>query len=602
MDRLRAILRELEQAEHDLLQLRKHEQESTVRLFWWGIAAPLGALVLTLAVLYYLIRRRQAQAQVLHLSEERFRLFAERVVDYAIIMLDSKGQITSWSAGAQRIKGYDYAEVIGRHFALFYPPEDVRSAKAERELEEAAAKGSVEDQGWRIRKDGSRFWAHVVITAIHDEAGVLCGFGEVTQDLTDRKQAEEELHNEVGERRRIEAQLKELNQTLEQRVAERTSDLVALNQALGSETEERKRAQSETVDAKQRLTGIIDSAMDAIITIDEKQRIVLFNAAAEVLFGCPQAQALGAPLVWFIPKRFRESHTAHVERFGRTGVSSRRMGAQRIVMGLRQNGREFPIEASISQIEQNGEKFYTVILRDVTERVMAEESLRESQQELHELASSAQAAREQEKSRIARELHDELGQLLTSLKMDLESLKATIAREDHMALAEGMETLLNTTVAATRRIASDLRPLMLDDLGLVPAAEWLVQNFRQRTGIECGLTVVPTDLDLQDPHATAIYRILQESLTNVAKHAHAAFVEVTIEQSSSDLLLTIRDNGRGFHPKDPRKPNSFGLVGLRERVFFLGGSVVIESEPGNGTTIRARIPFAPGSAVPIGQN
>src|SRR6185437_13594374 len=124
-----------------------------------------------------------------------------------------------------------------------------------------------------------------------------------------------------------------------------------------------------------RLRGILDSAMDAIITVDSRQHVVLFNSAAEEVFGCPRDQAIGAPLSWFIPERFRHAHPQLVRRFGKTGISSRRMGAQRIVMGLRRNGEEFPIEASISQIDQNGKKFYTVILRDVTERVMAEEKL-----------------------------------------------------------------------------------------------------------------------------------------------------------------------------------------------------------------------------------
>jgi len=354
----------------------------------------------------------------------------------------------------------------------------------------------------------------------------------------------------------------------------------------------RRQAQAKAlhVELQQRLTGIIDSAMDAVITIDDEQRIVLFNGAAEALFGWPRAEALGASIALLIPNRFRGGHALHVERFGRTGVTARRMGTQRIVMGARRNGEEFPIEASISQVEQGGKRFYTVILRDVTDRVLAEDRLRESQEELHEIASSAQAAREQEKSRISRELHDELGQLLTALKMDLSSLRATLVEEAQLARVEAMEGLLATTVTATRRISSDLRPLVLDDLGLVPAAEWLVQHFKQRTGTVCRLTVEPPDLDLQDPQATAVYRILQESLTNVAKHAQARSVEVNIRRDNDGIRLTIHDDGRGFRPRDPRKPLSFGLVGLRERVYFLEGSVEIESEPGEGTTIRARIP------------
>ena len=525
--------------------------------------------------------------------EARFKLLAENVVDYAIFMLDGQGYVASWSAGGERIKGYQPEEIIGRHFSVFYVPEDVQSGKPERELREAAAAGRIEDEGWRVRKDGSRFRAFVVITALRDGSGVLRGFAKVTRDVTELKRAEEELQTEVAERRRVEQELKELNQTLERRVAERTADLQALNEALRAEQAVRERAEAELSSARQRLAGIIESAMDAVITIDERQEVVLFNAAAESLFGCPRAEAIGAPLARFIPGRFQAAHAAHVEQFGRAGVTSRRMGSQRIVMGLRSHGGEFPIEASISQIDQSGKKFYTVILRDVSERVLAERKLRESQEELHQLASSAQTAREQEKGRLARELHDELGQLITSLKIDLSFLKSDSPSPSQRAKIGAMEGLLDAIVAASRRIASDLRPLMLDDLGLVPAAEWLVQNFQQRTGIDCDLTVDPPDLDLHDPHATAIYRILQESLTNVAKHAQATVVKVSVELDNDEIALTIRDNGRGFRLTDPRRPTSFGLVGLRERAYFLGGIVVIESEPGKGTAICARIPAAP---------
>ena len=140
------------------------------------------------------------------------------------------------------------------------------------------------------------------------------------------------------------------------------------------------------------MRGILDSAMDAIITVDAAQHVVLFNAAAEAMFGCPRQEALGAPLAWFIPERFRGVHAEHVRHFGETGTASRRMGALRIVTGLRRNGEEFPIDASISQLDESGGKFYTVILRDVSERVRIEEALRRSKEELRELGAAAHDA------------------------------------------------------------------------------------------------------------------------------------------------------------------------------------------------------------------
>jgi signal transduction histidine kinase len=262
-------------------------------------------------------------------------------------------------------------------------------------------------------------------------------------------------------------------------------------------------------------------------------------------------------------------------------------------VGLRANGEEFPLEASISQHDESGRRFFTAIVRDVTERVRADADLRRSRDELRELAAAAISVREQEKSRVARELHDELAQALTALKMDVNWLKERLPAEAATLAPklESMQTMLDTTVKATRRISSDLRPLMLDDLGLIPAAEWLVNNFTQRHGIECEFTADPPDLELQDPHATAIFRILQESLTNVARHARASRVNITLDNADGEITLRVRDDGCGFAVSDPRKPNSYGLVGLRERAYLLDGNITLDTAPGKGTLIEVCIPL-----------
>jgi signal transduction histidine kinase len=301
-----------------------------------------------------------------------------------------------------------------------------------------------------------------------------------------------------------------------------------------------------------------------------------------------------------MPEAMRGSHREHVRRFGATGSTARRMGDQTVLTGRRAGGEIFPIEASISQHSEDGRRFFTVILRDVTERVRAGAELRRSRDELRELASAAISVREQEKSRVARELHDELAQALTALKMDVNWLKERLpsGAEALSPKLESMQNMLDTTVKATRRISSDLRPLMLDDLGLIPATEWLVNNFTERSGIACEFAVDPPDLELQDPHATAIFRILQESLTNVVRHARATRVNITLDASNDELALRVRDNGCGFAAGDPRKPNSYGLVGLRERAYLLDGDIKIDTAPGNGTVIEVCIPWrkAPSAA------
>ncbi|HWP11295.1 MAG TPA: PAS domain S-box protein [Ramlibacter sp.] len=347
---------------------------------------------------------------------------------------------------------------------------------------------------------------------------------------------------------------------------------------------ERLQAEERHTRLAARLSGLLDSAMDAIITMDEQQRIVMYNRAAERIFGWTGEEALGAPLDKLMPERYRGSHGAHVRRFDRTGTTSRRMGDGTVLHGQRANGEEFPMEASISQLDTAEGKIFTVILRDITERVRA-------QDELSSFAAEAHALREGEKSRIARELHDELAQSLTALKMDTIWLRDNAPAEPEKAVAKlaDMVSMLDTTVAATRRIAADLRPLLLDDLGLAPAIEWLAHTFTQRTGVPCEVAV-DEELELQEPYATAVFRIVQESLANVGKHARASEAGVVITHTGQAVVLEVRDNGQGFSTVAPRKPHSLGLMGLRERAQLLKGTVEIDSQPGKGTRIQVLIP------------
>jgi PAS domain S-box-containing protein len=341
-----------------------------------------------------------------------------------------------------------------------------------------------------------------------------------------------------------------------------------------------------------RLAAIVDSAMDAVITVDEAQKIVLFNRAAEQVFRCRRDAAIGGPLERFIPQRFRGAHRGHVEHFGRTGVTSRRMGDVTTLWALRADGDEFPIEASISQSGGAGAKFYTVILRDITLRKQHEDALRESQRELRELSARVLEAREEEKTHIARELHDELGQLLTALKMDLGWLRERLPEGSEIAArAAEMGGLLDRTVHSTRRISADLRPLMLDDLGLADAATWLVDDFAKRSGVACKIDVSEQLPDLSKTVATTVYRAIQESLTNIARHAGAKNAWVVLGVEDSTMQVEVEDDGRGIGPEDLAKSRSLGLKGMRERIAFLGGSFEIARAPRGGTRLTLRVPL-----------
>jgi len=358
-----------------------------------------------------------------------------------------------------------------------------------------------------------------------------------------------------------------------------------------------KRAALLAHESEAQLSAIVESAMDAIITVDSEQKIVLFNRAAEQVFRCRREEALGGTIERFLPVRFRAPHRGHIERFAHTGVTSRRMGDATTLSAIRADAsEEFPIEASISQTEVDGKHYYTVILRDITARKQAEDQLTRQQNELRELSAQVFEAREEEKTLIARELHDELGQLLTAMKMDLSWLRERLPGADPAleAKARQMNEVLDQTVGSVRRIAADLRPLMLDDLGLGDAAGWLVEDFARRSGVECRIDLPPAEQleALGRDTAIAVYRVLQEALTNIARHSGAKRAWAMLEAGGGALLLEIEDDGRGISADEMAKSRSLGIKGMRERVLYLGGTLEVSRAPRGGTRVRARVPLS----------
>ncbi len=357
---------------------------------------------------------------------------------------------------------------------------------------------------------------------------------------------------------------------------------------------ERLRAERALSSSEARLQVVLDTAMDAIITVDETQHIVRFNDAAESIFGWSREQVTGAPLEMLIPEQFRRGHARHVEEFGRSGVARRQMDGYRTVEALHRSGEVFKINAAISQITEAGRKFYTVVLRDMTRQISTETALASFQAKLRKLAMVSNTINEQEKRRISRELHDELGQVMTALKMD------AVWLQTHLPAGQGalarklveMQGTLDGAMTSMRRIAANLRPFILDDLGFVAAAGSLVERFRDSTGIDCRFDIAEADLDLPEPYATEFFRVLQEALTNIAKHAEATLAEISIARTKGQVRLTVRDNGKGFSGTAPAKPETFGLVGLRERAYLIRGRLSIDSAPGRGTLIELRAPIA----------
>ncbi|MEB0139349.1 MULTISPECIES: MASE3 domain-containing protein [unclassified Undibacterium] len=346
---------------------------------------------------------------------------------------------------------------------------------------------------------------------------------------------------------------------------------------------------------RERLSRMIDTAIDGIITVDDQQNIVLVNPAAAFIFGYTVEALTGSSLDRLIPPRHRHTHADHVQQFGAAGVTRRKMGTHFedfYVTGCRADGKEFPLEASIAHQLEDGKRYYTVIFRDVSERKIAKEKMAAYHDQLSLLSSTLQTIREEERKHIARELHDDLGQLLAALRMDLSLLQ----RDQQLTSRSGqtihsMDQLILTAITTLRRIATDLRPRALDEGGLYFALQSLRKDFTQRHGIECELIADEEQLTLDDAHSTAIFRIVQESLTNVVRHAMASEVRIEFERTPSKLEFSISDNGKGIDEGDMRKTQSFGLVGMRERVKAMQGEFQINSRGSDGTSLRISLPM-----------
>jgi signal transduction histidine kinase len=233
----------------------------------------------------------------------------------------------------------------------------------------------------------------------------------------------------------------------------------------------------------------------------------------------------------------------------------------------------------------------------MTERKQIEEELRASREQLRGLSQHLHAAREEERRRIAREIHDELGGALTGLKMDISALRkvaqptSALVREKTDSIFESIDAIIKNI----RRIATELRPSLLDEFGLAAALEWQLQEFEARSGIRCRLHLPPQEIRLPPDAATAVFRVFQETLTNVARHSHATEVEVRVENLSDCVTLQVRDNGRGISHGEIHGRRSLGLLGMHERVRALAGMLEIEGTPGVGTAVVMRIPAGAGT-------
>jgi PAS domain S-box-containing protein len=263
------------------------------------------------------------------------------------------------------------------------------------------------------------------------------------------------------------------------------------------------------------------------------------------------------------------------------------------VMQIRKDKRLIPVEISAHLFEFDDKPTILSIARDITERKRGEVQLRQTSIQLRNLASRLQTIREEERTMISREIHDELGQVITVLKIQI-ALLTNKLRKDQNHLKEkfgSVSQMLDQMVDTVQKITSKLRPEILDELGLIPAIEWQAQQFQERTGITCDVRLPKSEIVLEKDKSTAIFRIFQEALTNVARHAIAEKISVILKNDIGKLVLEVTDNGQGIRKSQIEDSSSLGILGMKERALVLGGIVTINGVPGKGTNVKVEIPL-----------
>lgn len=399
---------------------------------------------------------------------------------------------------------------------------------------------------------------------------------------------------ETPELKEAKAEIKRLNEELERRVVERTRELQAANEKLGEEIVERKQAEEQLRRAEEQARKVLDTIPQQIWSgpPDGTLDYCNYQWRAYAGLGLEELQGDGWQRVLHPDDKDRVLK-AWYESVA-TGVPYEQEERHRRFDGVYRwfLCRGVPLRDAEGHIE----RWYGANT-DITERKRAEERLGRSNEELRALSARLHSVREEESARIAREIHDELGAELSSLKWDLEEVGEIISEPaDQSRLAAlrekvgAMIRLIDGAVDTVRRISSELRPTALEEFGLAEALGWYAQQFEARTGIAVHCDCQPEDGDLNREQSVAVFRIFQEALTNVLRHAQATRVDIRMRQEDAHLDLTISDNGRGITEDEKGGSQSLGLLGMRERTHLLGGEISIEGGEGRGTTITVRVP------------
>jgi PAS domain S-box-containing protein len=352
---------------------------------------------------------------------------------------------------------------------------------------------------------------------------------------------------------------------------------------------ERRQSEKALGESEQFNASLLNNSPNPVLVINPDTSIRYINPALEELTGFSSAELIGrkVPYPW-IPE---DSVVEATRRINKNLLGGESRVEKRII---NKKGEHIWIRINSAAVKENGKiKYVLSNWSDITERKKAEKRLVKLNKELRNLSAHLESIRENERTRIAREIHDELGQSLAALKMDVCWLSDNLVRgQDNLReLTESMAKLIDVTVQKTKRLCIELRPKLLDDIGIVGTIEWLVKEFQKATGIKCTLAFDLDEKTLDNERATAIFRIFQEALTNIYRHSKATKALISLTQSDNKVVLQVTDNGIGIKQERIDSPQSLGIIGMRERLHFFGGDIEIKGTNTRGTKLIVRIPL-----------
>jgi PAS domain S-box-containing protein len=480
--------------------------------------------------------RKRAEEELLR-AQESFRLVVEGIRDYAILMLDPDGRIRSWSPGAASLKGYAAGEIVGRHFSVFYTPEDLAADKPARELLIAGETGRYEEEGWRVRRDGSRFWANVVITAIRDQAGKLLGFAKITRDVTERKRQDD----------RLRAVIEIAQAALEGRPEPELLGLIV----------ERART---LVDGRASVTALLDDGGETLTTAAADGPGAAAAVGGQVpLSGSPTERVLATRQPLLVDDTVVVLLASGGHAIGSLSVSGEPAG-RRLTDGDRELLGLFGAQAAVAI-------GYARVREDLQRIALLED-----------------------RERIGRELHDGAIQALFAEGMALQGMATMTADPVLRDRLEKTVARLDEVIRDLRNYIFGLRPGQAADRHLGRALRELAEQLDQQHGVACAVDVDDALAARLAPRAADIVQMTREALSNVGRHAGATTCRLSLRAEPGFAVLEVDDDGRGFEP-GTGDGGGWGLRNLRERAAAMGGTLDIESVPGEGTLVRLRLPL-----------